>query len=152
MSVVTAGVHFPGMVDLVFDPCFFFDRQRIHIRAQSDRLQTAIGRLASLDHPNHARAPQPDCNLIAAELTQPIGDESRRAVHVVHEFGMRVQIAAPAHDVGLQIGDAVDDGHDVNLSIGLGKHKASTGLRQTQYLCKLELHRFGLYSEGLLRS
>jgi hypothetical protein len=40
-----------------------------------------------------------------------VGDESRGAMHIVHQFGIGMQVAAPAHNLGLQIGDAVDDRH-----------------------------------------
>ena len=50
-------------------------------------------------------------DLIAAELSKPFGDECGGAMHLVEQFGMFVDIPAPGLDIGLQIGDAIDDGH-----------------------------------------
>ena len=55
--------------------------------------------------------PRPGRHLIAAELPKPLGHECRRAVLLVSEFGMLMDIAAPGLDFGLQVGRAVDDGH-----------------------------------------
>ena len=60
----------------------------------------------------------PGHDLVAAELPQPLGDEGRGAVHVVQQLGMGMEVAAPGHDVGLQIGDAIDDGHGSDLACG----------------------------------
>jgi len=50
-------------------------------------------------------------NLVAAEFPQTVRHEGRGAVHLIEQFWMLMDIAAPGLDIGLQIGDAVDDGH-----------------------------------------
>src|SRR5262249_36133862 len=50
-------------------------------------------------------------DLIAAELAKPLGDKGRGAAFLVSQFRMLVDVAAPGLDFGLQVGDAVDDGH-----------------------------------------
>ena len=50
-------------------------------------------------------------DLVAAEFAQPIGDECRGAMDLVEQFGIFMDIAAPGLNIGLQIGDAVHDGH-----------------------------------------
>jgi hypothetical protein len=109
---MAAGVHLARHGGAIGDAGFFLDRQRVHVGAQADCLQVAsVDALAALDDTDHAGAPEARGDFIAAEFTQPVCDESRGAMHVVHQLRMRVQIAAPFRDVGLQIGDAVDDRH-----------------------------------------
>src|SRR6185295_7454006 len=50
-------------------------------------------------------------HLVAAEFAQAIRDECRSAMDTVEQFGVFMDIAAPGLNIGLQIGDAVDDGH-----------------------------------------
>ena len=91
----------------------FLDRQRVHVGAQPDHLDVgARGRLAALDDADHAGAAEAGCDLIATEFPQPVGHECRGAVHVVHQFGMGMDIPAPGLNIRLQIGDAIDDGHE----------------------------------------
>src|SRR4051794_37913470 len=33
-------------------------------------------------------------------------------MHLIQQFGVGMDVAAPCHDVRLQVGDTVDDGHD----------------------------------------
>ncbi len=74
------------------------------------------GRLAALDDADDAGAAKTGGNLVAAEFPQPLRHECRGAMHVVQQFGMLMDIPAPGLDIGLQIGDAVDDGHG-NFSV-----------------------------------
>ncbi len=45
------------------------------------------------------------------EFAQAVSHECCGAVDVVEQFGVFMDIAAPGLNIGLQIGDAVDDGH-----------------------------------------
>ena len=67
--------------------------------------------LLALDDADDAGTAEAGHHLVAAEFPQPVRHECRSAVHVVQQFGMFMDIPAPGLDVGLQIGDAVDDGH-----------------------------------------
>ena len=121
MTVMSTGVHLPRHGGAIGNAGFFLDGQRVHVRAQTNRFQVAaVHGLASLDNPDHAGAPKPRHDFIAAKLAQPICDEGCRAMHIVHQFRMRMQIAAPAHDFRLQIGNAVENGHGGNLTKQLG--------------------------------
>src|SRR5206468_9942338 len=72
----------------------------------------AIGSsLLALDDPDHAGLAEPGDNLIAAEFAQAVGYECRSAVHIVEQFGVLVDVPAPGLNVGLQVRDAVHDGH-----------------------------------------
>src|SRR5437868_208008 len=48
---------------------------------------------------------------VSAEFPQPVRHECCGAMNVVQQFGMFMDVAAPGLNIGLQIGDAVDDGH-----------------------------------------
>ena len=112
VAVMAASVHLACRLRGIGKIGLFLDRQRIHIGAQADHLEAAIGGLAALDHADHTGLADARDYLIAAELPQTVGHECRSAVHVVEQFGMLVDIPAPGLNVGLQVGDAVDDGHD----------------------------------------
>jgi hypothetical protein len=112
MAVVAAGVHQALRLRGVGKICLLLDRKRIHIGAKSDHLDLAIaGRLLTLDDADHAGLPETGRDLVAAKLPQAVGDESRGAVNVIEQLRLLMDVAAPSLDVGLQIGDAVDDGH-----------------------------------------
>ncbi len=112
VAVMAAGVHFAGRPGGVSEIGLLLDRQRIHVSAKPDHLEVAVHRrLAALDDADDAGAAKAGRDLVAAEFPQPVRDECRSAVHVVQQFRMLVDIAAPGLDIGLQIGDAVDDGH-----------------------------------------
>ena len=112
VAVMAAGVHQARGLGGVRQVGLLLDRQRVHVGAQPDHLDVALaGRLAALDDADHAGAAEAGRDLVAAEFPQPVRHECRGAVHVVEQFGMFMDIAAPGLDIGLQIGDAVDDGH-----------------------------------------
>ena len=112
MPVMAAGVHLARGPGGVGKTGVFLDRQRVHVGAKTDHLQAAIaGRLAALDDADHAGAAESGDDFVAAEFPQPLRHERRRAMHVVHQFRMLMDIPAPGLDIGLQISDAVDDGH-----------------------------------------
>ena len=112
VPVMAAGVHLARRFGGVSEICRLLDRQRVHIGAQPDHLDVAFGRrLAALDDADDAGTAQTRGDFVAAEFPQPLRHECRSAVHVVQQFGVFMDIAAPGLDIGLQIGDAVDDGH-----------------------------------------
>ena len=112
MAVMAAGVHLARRLRGVRQIGLLLDRQRVHVGAQPDHLDVAVARrLAALDDADHAGAAETGRDFVAAELPQPVRDEGRGAMHVVQQFGMLMDIPAPGLDIGLQIGDAVDDGH-----------------------------------------
>ena len=88
------------------------DRQRIHIGAKSDPLDIPLaGRLAAPDDTNDAGAAQTRRDLVTAEFPKPLRHECRSAVNVVQQFRVFMDVPAPGLNIGLQIGDAIDDGH-----------------------------------------
>jgi hypothetical protein len=112
VPIMAAGVHLARHGGAIGYAGLFLDRQGVHVGAQADRLDVAaIAALAALDDADHAGAPETGGDLVTAECPQMVCNEGRCAMHVVHQFGIGMQVAAPAHDLGLQVGDAVDDGH-----------------------------------------
>ncbi len=118
VAVMAAGVHQARRLGGIRQVGFLLDRQRVHVGAQPDHLDVALaGRPLALDDADHAGLAEPRGDLIAAELPQPIRHECCSAVHFIHQFGIFMDIAAPGLNIGLQIGDAVNDGHRV-FSLG----------------------------------
>ena len=112
VPVMATGVHLARRLRRVRQIGRLLDRQRIHVGAQPDHLCFAVaGGLAALDDADDAGTAEPGGDLVAAEFPQPVRDECCSAMHVIQQFGMLMDIAAPGLDIGLQIGDAVDDGH-----------------------------------------
>ena len=143
---MSAGVHLTRNRRAIGNAGLFFNWQSVHVCAQTDGFHvTAIPRFTPLDNAHDTRASEARHHLVTSELAQTLGDERRSAVHVVHQFRMRMQITPPAHDFRLQIGDAVQNGHGGNLISGTGKHNVSTSPWPTQHPCKRQLHRIGLY-------
>ena len=115
VAVMAAGVHLAGRLGGVRQVGLLLDRQRIHVGAQPDHLDVALaGRLAALDDADDAGPAEAGRDLVAAEFPQPFRHECCGAVHFVQQFGIFMDIAAPGLDIGLQIGDAVDDGHGIS--------------------------------------
>ena len=112
MAVMAAGVHLAGRLRGIREVGLLLDRQRVHIGAQPDH---AAGPAAT-DDADHAGPPQPRRHLVATEGPQPLGDEGRGAVNVVHHLRVGMEVAAPGLDVRLQLGDAGDDGHGISRS------------------------------------
>src|SRR5215469_1911702 len=110
MAVVAAGVHLARHRRFVRDIAGLLDRQGIHVGTQSDDPATSSA-LAAADHAHHARAPDPGHHLVAAEALELVGNAGRRALHVVKEFGMGVDVAPPSGDLAMHGGNAVDDRH-----------------------------------------
>ena len=109
VAVMAAGVHLAWHRRLVRQVVGLLDRQRVHVGAQRDRL---AGRaLAPTDDPDHAGAADPRYHLVAAEFREPRRHRGRSPVHLIEQLRMGVQIAPPGGDVGMQVGDTVDDRH-----------------------------------------
>ena len=75
--------------------------------------------LAAADDADDAGAADAGDDLVAAEALELFGDRRRGAVHVVEQFRMGVQVAPPFGDLGVQVGDAVDDRHGVHPCWGI---------------------------------
>ena len=119
VAVMAAGVHLAGRPGGVRQIGLFLDRQRVHVGAQADHPGVALAaRLLALDDADHAGAAKAGCDLVAAEFAQAVRHERRRVVHVIQQFGIFMDFAAPGLDIGLQIGDAVNDGHGNSKASG----------------------------------
>ena len=75
-------------------------------------------RLAAADHADDAGPADAGDDLVAAERPELVGDDAGGAVHVVEQFGILVEVAAPGGDLVREVGDAVDDGHEKYLGNG----------------------------------
>jgi hypothetical protein len=56
-------------------------------------------------------------DFIHPEIPQLLRDKGRRLVAIELQFGMRMQMPAPACHFCGEIGDTVDDGHGMVLSL-----------------------------------
>ena len=109
MPVVSASMHFSGYAGSIGQICFFVNRQRVHIRAKAYNL--AASRFGALDQADDAAASDGGDDFVAAKALQQIGDKSRRAREIVHQFGMRMQVAPPINGVGYERLDLTANGH-----------------------------------------
>ena len=67
--------------------------------------------LLAADHADHAGAADAGHHLVAAEALELLGHHARGAVHVEQQFRMGVDVLPPGGDLGVKVGDAVDDRH-----------------------------------------
>ena len=111
VAVMAAGVHLSRNGRLVRQVARLLDRKRIHVGAQADGL--AGPALLAADNADHAGAPETGHDLVAAERLEFLCNGPRRAVHVVLQLGVHVQVAPPLGNVGMKVGDAVHDRHDL---------------------------------------
>jgi len=109
VPVMAAGVHLAGMDRFMPERVFLFERKRVHVGAQTDNLAGLA--LAPVDDANHAGAAKAGHDLVTAKFLELVGDHAGRALHVVQDFGMGMQIVPPGGDLAMQVGDAVDDRH-----------------------------------------
>ena len=116
VAVMAAGVHLARHGGLVGEIGRFLDRQRVHVGAQPHHLAAGF---AATDDADHAGPPDAGHDLVAAEALELVGDRRRGAVHVVLEFRMGMDVPPPGRDLGMQVGDAVDDGHGEVLARGV---------------------------------
>jgi hypothetical protein len=111
VTVMAAGMHQARRLGGMGQIGRFLDRQRVHVGAKPDHVDLALAGLLALDDADDAGAAEAGGDLVAAEFAQAIGDKCGSAMDVVEQFGVFMDIAAPGLNIGLQIGDAVDDGH-----------------------------------------
>ena len=112
MPVMAACMHLSRRFGGVRQFGRLLDRQCVHIGAKPDHLDIAFtGRFASPDDADDTGAAKTRSHFVAAELPKPFSHECRSAVNVVLQFGMLMNIPAPGLNIGLKIGDAIDDGH-----------------------------------------
>ena len=121
VAVMAAGVHLARHGGLVGEIGRFLDRQRVHVGAQPHDFAAV---LTATDDADHAGPPDAGHDLVAAEALELVGDRRRGAVHVVLEFRMGMDIPPPGRDLGMQVGDAVDDGHGEVLARGVASGRA----------------------------
>ena len=66
-----------------------------------------------MDQRHHAGPGDPGVEGVDPDLAQALGDEVRRLEEVEVELGDGVQVPPPPADLGLELGDAIDDGHGI---------------------------------------
>jgi hypothetical protein len=93
VSVVSAGMHHARRCGLVGDVVFLFDRQRVHIGAQHDRVTRS---LAAHDADNAGFA-DPGMHF-TAEIAQAVGDHRCRAMLVKPELRVHMQVTPRRND------------------------------------------------------
>ena len=108
MPVMPAGVHVSGHGGFIGELVRLLDRQRVHVGAEPDALARAF---LAADHPDHAGLADARRDLVATERLEPLSDEPGGAVDVVAQLRMRMQVAPPRGDLGMQVGDAIHDRH-----------------------------------------
>ena len=130
VAVMTAGMHLAGRLRGIRHAGGLEDRQRVHVGTQADHLDIAVaGRPLALDDADDAGLAHPGHDLVTAEFPQPVSHECCSAVHVIEQFRMLMNVAAPGGDIGVQIGDAVDDGHGSLLKLTVWVSLASKCVR-----------------------
>ena len=112
VPVMTTRMHLARRLGSVRQFGRLLDRQRVHVGAKPDHPDIALaGRLAALDDADDAGTAEAGGHFVATELPKPLRHERRGAVNVVPQFRMFMNIPAPGLNIGLKIGDAIDDGH-----------------------------------------
>jgi hypothetical protein len=66
-----------------------------------------------VDDAYDARSADTRHNLVAAKSFQFLSDRACGALDIEHQLGVCVQIASPSGDLGVQISDAVNYGHNI---------------------------------------
>ena len=104
--------------------------QRIHVGAQRDGALAAGVALQRADDAGSGEAAMD----LDAELLQPLRDEFRRPMLFEGGLRMGMNIVAPGDEIGVEIGDPVDDGHGVyprcNSVLGLRAARSEGGCRR----------------------
>ena len=96
MAVVAAGVHPALGLRGVGQAGRLVDRQGVHVGAHGDH--PARPGPAALDHPDDAGFANAFNNFIEAKFTELFRHDPRRAVDVVPQFRVGVEVAAPFGD------------------------------------------------------
>ncbi len=107
VAVMAAGVHLAGNGRLVGQPGLLFERQRVHVGAQPNDL----ARLAPRMTPTTPVWPMPGTTSSQPKLLSFSATRARRPVHVVAQFRVGMDVLPPSGDFGMQVGNAIDDGH-----------------------------------------
>ena len=109
VAVMAAGMHFSVILGAMLGRAFFLDRQRIHVGAQADgRTVAAI----ALDACHHTRTAEPPV-YFKPHLRQPFRHEIRGFELLETKLRIGVDMAPPAGQFGVKIGDTIDDRHEV---------------------------------------
>jgi hypothetical protein len=111
MPIMTACMHLPGYGRLVRKIIGLLDWKGVHVCPKPDCL--SLGTFASVNDPYDAGPADTRHNLVAAKRLQFLGDGARGALDIEHQLGVCMQIASPSGDLGVQISDAVNNGHDI---------------------------------------
>jgi hypothetical protein len=90
----------------------FFDVQRIHIGAQSDR---TIAGLRAFERADDA-GPGDTAIDGNAERFEEAGDQFRRLMLLEGGLGMRVDLTPPLRHLGMKLGNPIDNWHDPQSS------------------------------------
>src|SRR5271154_2642254 len=109
MPVVTAGVHFAPSSGAIWKVGRLLERQRVHIRAKSDRARTRSP--GSANNANDACTTDGSLDLVAAEGGKTVRDIFGGELNVVEEFGVLMDMTAPSLSVGDQVLHGGGDRH-----------------------------------------
>src|SRR5690242_4685996 len=132
---MAAGVHFAWDLGAIGEVGLLFDRQRIHVGAESDRARALS--LRAVNDADHAGAADSRLDLVAAEGAKLVGDEPRRLLDIVKEPRVLMDLAPPGPGVGNEVGDRGSDRHREKPSCGsrqveVGAGALSTGARPSR--------------------
>ena len=117
MPIMAAGVHLARHGRAVGHLVRFLDRQRIHVGAQPDHLAGRVRAFAAVNDAHHPGASDSGHHLVAAEALELLGHRSCCAMDVVKQLGMGVKVAPPGGDIAVQVGDTIDDRHQVGSGL-----------------------------------
>ena len=109
MPVVAAGVHFARILGAIGEVGRLLDRQRVHVRAQPDRARARA--LGAADDADDAGSADRRLDLVAAESSEAVGDISSRALDVVQELRVLMDVATPGLSVLNEVLDGGGDRH-----------------------------------------
>ena len=109
VAVMAAGMHAPvdrrgpGLAGGLAE------RQGVHVGAEPDHL--AACRFPPADDADHAGPADAGRYLVDAEGAELLGDGRRRAVDLVEDLGVAMEVAPPGDDIIVELGKAIDDRH-----------------------------------------
>ena len=99
VTVMAAGVHQARGLGGVGQIGCLLDRQRVHVGAKPDHLDFALAGLLALDDADDTGIAEAGGDLVAAELAQAVSHECCGAVHIIQQFRVFMDIAAPGLDI-----------------------------------------------------
>ena len=112
VPVMAAGMHLAGRLRGPGLAALLVDRQRVHVGAQADDAPASRSP-APFSTPTTPVRPMPSTTSSQPKRAQLRRHVGRRAVHVVEQLRMAVEVAPPGGDLVVQVGEAVDDRHRV---------------------------------------